>query len=80
MAAWQAVFRPPGRILAILGHSPIAIIEIPSILDHGNKTWWDHLGHQEKMAHIYNGRGPGRNNGEAAVLPFCRKAENTPKI
>ena len=41
-----------------------------------NEIWWDCLGHQ-KMTHIGNGPGPGRNYGETAVFTVCRSVENT---
>ena len=41
-----------------------------------NEIWWDCLGHQ-KMTHIGNGPGPGRNYGETAVFTICRSVENT---
>ena len=44
-----------------------------------DETCWDHPGHQ-KMTHIDNGPGPGRNYGETTVFTFCLKWENGPKI
>ena len=77
LASRRAVFRSPGRILAISGQSPIAII---STLNFG--LWSTKLGETvratKKMTHIDNGPGPGLKYWETAVFTFCRKAENGP--
>ena len=79
LAAQRAVFRPRGRILAILGQCPISII---STLNFG--LWSTKLGGTiratKKMTHIDNRHCHGRNYGETTVFTFCRKAVFGPKI
>ena len=79
MAARRAVFRPPGRILALFGHSPISK---GSTLNFGPRSTKlvGTIRVTKKMTHTDNGPGPGRNYGETAAFTFCRKVENGPKI
>ena len=79
LAARRAVFRPPGRNLAISGHSPNTYISTPNFETYLTKLVGT-IRVTKKMTHNDNGAGPGRIYGETAVFTFCRKAENGPKI
>ena len=77
LAARRAVFRPPGRILAIFGHSHLLGESTLNFCPRSTKL----VGTSrvtKKMTHNDNGAGPGRIYGETAVFTFCRKAENGP--
>ena len=52
------------------------VLTFPSLRTLVNKIWCYRPGHQ-KMTHIDNGPGPGRNYGETAVFTICRSVENT---
>ena len=73
------VFRPPGRNLAISGHSPNTYISTPNFETYLTKLVGT-IRVTKKMTNFDYGDGPGRNYGETAVFTFCRKAENGPKI
>ena len=79
MAARRAVFRPPGRILAIFWSGRISK---GSTLNFGPRSTKlvGTIRVTKKMTHTDNGPGPGRNYGETAAFTFCRKVENGPKI
>ena len=79
LAARRAVFRPPGRNLAISGHSPNTYISTPNFETYLTKLVGT-IRVTKKMTNFDYGDGPGRNYGETAVFTFCRKAENGPKI
>jgi hypothetical protein len=79
LAARRAVFRPPGRILALFGSGRISK---GSTLNFGPRSTKlvGTIRVTKKMTHTDNGPGPGRNYGETAAFTFCRKVENGPKI
>ena len=79
LAARRAVFRPPGRILAIFGSGRISK---GSTLNFGPRSTKlvGTIRVTKKITHTDNGPGPGRNYGETAAFTFCRKVENGPKI
>ena len=79
LAARRAVFRPPGRILAVFGGGRNSYISTPNFETYLTKLVGT-IRVTKKMTYFDYGDGPGRNYGETAVFTFCRKAENGPKI
>ena len=79
MAARRAVFRPPGRILALFGRYRL-LGECTLNFGPRSTKLVGTIRVTKKMTHTDNGPGPGRNYGETAAFTFCRKVENGPKI
>ena len=79
LAARRAVFRPPGRILAVFGGGRNSYISTPNFEAYLTKLVGT-IRVTKKMTNFDYGDGPGRNYGETAVFTFCRKAENWLKI
>ena len=77
IAGQEQRFWPPGRILAISGQCPIAIISNFGLC---STELGGTVSATKKMTHIDNGPGPGRIYRETAVLTFCQKAGNWPNI
>ena len=67
LAARRAVFRPPGRILAVFGGGRNSYISTPNFETYLTKLVGT-IRVTKKMSHIDKGPSPGWNYGETAIL------------